>query len=938
MAISITGSKYGNLTLSSVATSTVTTSAAAFVAADFVAPRIVGLWDSTGASLKGFAWVRRFVSASQLELQTALFDPATGIAVTQSVNDVLLVSKNFAESVTVGLTVSGRAVNITDTGDCVFGNGTGIGVCFYDESKEIITAGIIRPQGGLTVLGKLDSYSSNSTSSPCDIQFNAGAGTTVLTSGTSNSNFLMYGGVLSGPNSPLYIGGYQGTPGRTMVFNGVQNPFDFISPSAGGAWGSNAARQQLVNCYSLTTSFNAIMRRWGDGLILGGRYKFPDFTSGPISAFGSDSAGTFTVATAPGNRAVVLDAGNGPALVRSSGGSINFNFTNLITTDFRNVTGVSGSLVANNAGTNTFSFSETFSGLQAASVGVVVNSASATEQSNTSTAATWSPSLLRRTCVGTTVTVNSTGWTYGFKKYGRQAISGAILPSLYDLGTAGQADDVVFGGVVTQLVDPFVTLSNTAALALSSKFTASSAASGSVVVTANATLDELYDYLIAWGSSTPALARFPSLSVYPISASADELTTAMVVTVNAGVTLSGGAKFKSLGSSGVTLLGSILGVTIVGSVSQPTPANLSNVTITGTLTYSTATVTAPTFTNVTAGTVSNSGTAVIPIKRINSTLTAGANVTAYVPTVLTLTLGGGRIRVLDSVGAEQFNQTTDATTELPAAATGTWTYRITKYGSNQITGSITIDGTTKTIAASYIPDLSVVDTQANAQAYTDLETTQKIYDYLAHYATTATGIVDGVLAAKGFGTLTVPAGLTLNPAAGAMVTVAAGVVTAKSSGLAEQVTLLSSGNITAPTLSNAVKLRALNLDSELVYSVDSLTFYPSPAARDAGTTPGATVTGGVYRFKSGAVVSGVTLAGTVYMRVRVGVTTLFAELAFVAGLNTLDLGVQTQLSAIAAKTNQLTFTVAGNLDANIQYVNDVQVAGTGSAGTPWGPV
>lgn len=46
------------------------------------------------------------------------------------------------------------------------------------------------------------------------------------------------------------------------------------------------------------------------------------------------------------------------------------------------------------------------------------------------------------------------------------------------------------------------------------------------------------------------------------------------------------------------------------------------------------------------------------------------------------------------------------------------------------------------------------------------------------------------------------------------------------------------------------------------------------------------------------------------------------------------------LAAVRAKTDSLTFTVAGVADTNIQYVNDVQVGGTGDTGvgTPWGPV
>lgn len=46
--------------------------------------------------------------------------------------------------------------------------------------------------------------------------------------------------------------------------------------------------------------------------------------------------------------------------------------------------------------------------------------------------------------------------------------------------------------------------------------------------------------------------------------------------------------------------------------------------------------------------------------------------------------------------------------------------------------------------------------------------------------------------------------------------------------------------------------------------------------------------------------------------------------------------VDTEVAAIKAKTDSLTFTVANQLDANVQSVNDVALEGDGSA-TPWGP-
>lgn len=55
-------------------------------------------------------------------------------------------------------------------------------------------------------------------------------------------------------------------------------------------------------------------------------------------------------------------------------------------------------------------------------------------------------------------------------------------------------------------------------------------------------------------------------------------------------------------------------------------------------------------------------------------------------------------------------------------------------------------------------------------------------------------------------------------------------------------------------------------------------------------------------------------------------------------LDAIDDFVDTEVSAIKAKTDSLTFTVAGQVDANIQYVNDVLVTGDGQTGTEWGPV
>lgn len=55
-------------------------------------------------------------------------------------------------------------------------------------------------------------------------------------------------------------------------------------------------------------------------------------------------------------------------------------------------------------------------------------------------------------------------------------------------------------------------------------------------------------------------------------------------------------------------------------------------------------------------------------------------------------------------------------------------------------------------------------------------------------------------------------------------------------------------------------------------------------------------------------------------------------------LDTIDDFLDTEVAAIKLQTDKLTFTVANQVDSNIQYVNDVQVTGNGETGTEWGPV
>lgn len=62
-------------------------------------------------------------------------------------------------------------------------------------------------------------------------------------------------------------------------------------------------------------------------------------------------------------------------------------------------------------------------------------------------------------------------------------------------------------------------------------------------------------------------------------------------------------------------------------------------------------------------------------------------------------------------------------------------------------------------------------------------------------------------------------------------------------------------------------------------------------------------------------------------------TEIQSGLATAAALTTVDDFLDTEIAAIKAKTDSLTFTTAGIVDANIQQINDVTITGNGGTGT-----
>ena len=72
--------------------------------------------------------------------------------------------------------------------------------------------------------------------------------------------------------------------------------------------------------------------------------------------------------------------------------------------------------------------------------------------------------------------------------------------------------------------------------------------------------------------------------------------------------------------------------------------------------------------------------------------------------------------------------------------------------------------------------------------------------------------------------------------------------------------------------------------------------------------------------------------------IRLGLTSLPNAAADAAGGIPISDAGGLDLDAVKAKTDSLTFTVAGKVDSNIHYVNGIQVDGTGVKDDEWGPV
>ena len=467
------------------------------------------------------------------------------------------------------------------------------------------------------------------------------------------------------------------------------------SPSNGGNWASNPDRHLLYKTIHEADYSNANLIVWGNGAFQGSFLSFPQFGAGtPLGIFRASTASSFGASA--NNRTVVADTGSGAFIDDINNGS--YTFTNVIT-PFVTILRFAGGTVPIE-----FRFSDDYTNLQPRTTVVLRRAADgviASSVVNTSSS-TFTANVLQATYSATangtaTPTNFYTAFNYGVKCYGFQVVSGTHNTYTYSLGTAGNGTDLKIGGLINQVADSGVTLTETQALALSSKITVNSG-TNTVTITGNSTLDELYDYTVAWGASSAANAGVPNLQRYLLTYNGKALSApgGWTIVVNNGVTLSAGTKFDFVSFPTVTLNG------------------------TG---------------QITAVYQSNAGT---------STVWEFQNVAV-----------GSSLVIYNSAGTTLYfrQEVTSAGTYayyIPPGVTGTYTWAIERYGFQRQSGTFAANtGGLLFYVPIYVEDVGITQTnQATVAAYTAIETASKFYDRTALFRLGEQGIKLGQIAAR----------------------------------------------------------------------------------------------------------------------------------------------------------------------------------------------
>jgi hypothetical protein len=220
-------------------------------------------------------------------------------------------------------------------------------------------------------------------------------------------------------------------------------------------------------------------------------------------------------------------------------------------------------------------------------------------------------------------------------------------------------------------------------------------------------------------------------------------TSTYTLVISSGGTLTSG---NILGN--VTLAGALSsGVTITGNVSQAIPTNLTGITINGNLTYTANSMSTITLTNcVISGTLSKTGLGTTTINTSNTTIgTVGTRIVTRPITSLNLNglTAGSQIYIADGSGTQVAYIASSSTSYTldTTGQTGTWTWKVVRYGFTAQTGTHSPAVASTTVTVTLAADAFITQaTKATVAAYEFLPNMDTLYDYAAYYETLEIGI------------------------------------------------------------------------------------------------------------------------------------------------------------------------------------------------------
>jgi hypothetical protein len=362
--------------------------------------------------------------------------------------------------------------------------------------------------------------------------------------------------------------------------------------------------------------------------------------------------------------------------------------------------------------------------------------------------------------------------------------------------------------------DPNITLDKAGAAAkLASSFTVN-AATKVVTVTANSTYDDVYDALKAYKATANAVnLAAPSLDDLIVTPNGSNLTAYATwsLVVNTGVTLASGTKFDFIQFDTITLSGT-------GQ-------------ITGVYASSAGTSTVWRFENV------DVGSSII--------IYDASSVTKYFQQEVT------------SAG--------DYAYYIPPGTTGTYTWAIELYGKQRQSGSFAANtGGLLFYEPIYVEDVGITETtKATVAAYTEIENSEKFYDYTAYFRLGEQGIKIGQMVTRSGTSIEVQSGLShviRKTSSIAVYAVVGGVITTKAE-VYEGTTKYSTEILVPPATLTAhtteiitIAIEDANGDSQVTinggdgnFELWKVTTATATADYATGTLL-ATVGNGIYRF------------------------------------------------------------------------------------------